>query len=275
MNNIFKSNSRFAVLSDDFKEEKKETKVKSDSNRNSNSNSNSNINSFKTNFSDDNSFKTNFSDNNSFKTSFSDRNKNIYNDKLKKKLEEDERIKAESLAPESFPEFIKSKIPTNISNSISFLDKLNKKTEAEKEDTIIDLEYENLKPGWILIKHDISTGETTIKSKHIPLEQPSSPIEKTNNEIAFEAINALVNLHHKRTDEYIDLYGYETWEKMFLFQNHDYEYFDKLDEIYYDELEKEQELQNMINMQNKLSTERDIYFSDKIKKLDYRSNINI
>ena len=127
----------------------------------------------------------------------------------------------------------------------------------------------------MLIKHDISTGETTIKSKHIPLEQPSSPIEKTNNEIAFEAINALVNLHHKRTDEYIDLYGYETWEKIFLFPNHDYEYFDKLDEIYYDELEKEQQLQYMINMQNKISTERDIYFSDKIKKVDYRSNINI
>ena len=117
----------------------------------------------------------------------------------------------------------------------------------------------------MLIKHDISTGETTIKSKHIPLKT-LKPIEKTNNEIAFEAIDALVNLHHKRTDEYIDLYGYETWEKMFLFQNHDYEYFDKLDEIYYEELEKEQQLQNMINMQNNFSTERDIYFSDKITK---------
>jgi len=267
MNNIFKSNSRFAVLSDDFKEEKKETKVKSDSNSNSfKSNINTDSNSFKSNIninSDSNSFKSN-SDSNSFKSNFSDRNKNYYNDNLKKKLEEDERIKAESLAPENFPEFIKLKTTTNISNSISFLDKLKKITE-EKEDIIIDLEYKNLKPGWILIKHDISTGETTIKSKHIPLEQ-SSPIEKTDNEIAFEAIDALVKLHHKRTDEYIDLYGYDTWEKMFLFPNHDYEYFDKLDEIYYEELEKEQQLQNMINMQNNFSTERDIYFSDKITK---------
>jgi hypothetical protein len=257
MSNIFKSNSRFAVLSDDFKKEKLEKK---------DNNNNNNNNSFKSNFSDSNSF-------NSFKTSFSDRNKNIYNDKLKKKLEEDERIKVESLSLDSFPEFIKSKTPTNISNSISFLDKVNKKTEAEKQDTIIDLEYETLQPGWILIKHNISTGETTIKSKHIPLETPK-PIEKTDSEIAFETIDALVKLHHKKTDEYIDLYGYETWEKTFLFPNHDYEYFDKLDEIYYDELEKEQQLQNIINMQNKISTERDIYFNDK-KKVDYRSNINI
>ena len=256
MNNIFQSNSRFAVLSDDFKEVKKEKLENKDNSFKSDGNS------FK---SDGNSFK---SDGNSFKSNFNDRNKN-YSDKLEKKLKEEERIKSESLAPESFPALVKTKTPTNITNSISFLDKLQTVAKDNTNDEI-DLDYENLKPGWMLIKHDISTGETIIKSKHIPLET-SKPVVKTENEIIFEGIDALVKLNQKRTDEYIDLYGYDTWEKMFIFPNHDYEYFDKLDEIYYEELEKEQQLQDMIDMQNNYYTERDIYFGDKIQKVDHRS----
>jgi hypothetical protein len=59
---------------------------------------------------------------------------------------------------------------------------------------------------------------------------------------ADEIIEALSFLHEKRTEEYIELWGEEEWERMFIFPNHDYEYFDKLDEAY--EIE-----QNKINEQ--------------------------
>lgn len=75
---------------------------------------------------------------------------------------------------------------------------------------------------------------------------PRHIISKNENEInvneAEEIIEALSFLHEKRIEEYIKLWGEEEWERMFIFPNHDYEYFDKLDEIY--EIE-----QNKINEQ--------------------------
>ena len=51
-------------------------------------------------------------------------------------------------------------------------------------------------------------------------------------------MNALYILHEKRTNEYKELWGEDEWERMFIFPNYDYEYFDKLDEEYEDEQEK-------------------------------------
>ena len=48
-------------------------------------------------------------------------------------------------------------------------------------------------------------------------------------------MNKLVNLHEKRTKEYIELYGYDTWEKMFKFPNWEEE------ENYFDDDEDEDE----------------------------------
>ena len=70
--------------------------------------------------------------------------------------------------------------------------------------------------------------------------QDISPITEVNE--AEEIIEALSFLHEKRTEEYIKLWGEEEWERMFIFPNNDYEYFDKLDEAY--EIE-----QNKINEQ--------------------------
>ena len=75
----------------------------------------------------------------------------------------------------------------------------------------------------------------------ISKNETENQINKNVNE-AEEIIEALSFLHEKRTEEYIKLWGEEEWERMFIFPNHDYEYFDKLDEIY--EIE-----QNKINEQ--------------------------
>jgi len=75
----------------------------------------------------------------------------------------------------------------------------------------------------------------------ISKKEKEKEINKNVNE-AEEIIEALSFLHEKRTEEYIKLWGEEEWERMFIFPNHDYEYFDKLDEAY--EIE-----QNKINEQ--------------------------
>jgi len=109
------------------------------------------------------------------------------------------------------------------------------KTDAPVLPTV-DPDLLNLKPGWLLLKHDRKTHKTMWKSNEI---FNSEPVEKTPDELAWDALDELIALHEKRTNEFIDTWGYEEWERTFRFPNYDYEYFDKLDELYEEELEKD------------------------------------
>jgi hypothetical protein len=109
------------------------------------------------------------------------------------------------------------------------------KTETPELPTV-DPDLLNLKPGWLLLKHDRKTHTTVWKSNDI---FNSEPIEKTPDELACDALDELVALHEKRTNDFIDTWGYEEWERTFRSPNYDYEYFDKLDELYEEELEKD------------------------------------
>jgi hypothetical protein len=100
----------------------------------------------------------------------------------------------------------------------------------------VDPDLLNLEPGWLLLKHDRKTHTTIWKSNDI---FNSEPIEKTPDELAWDALDELLALHEKRTNDFIDTWGYEEWERTFRFPNYDYEYFDKLDELYEEELEKD------------------------------------
>lgn len=109
------------------------------------------------------------------------------------------------------------------------------KTETPELPTV-DPDLLDLKPGWLLLKHDRKTHTTVWKSNEI---FNSDPVEKTPDELAWDALDELMALHEKRTNEFIDTWGYEEWERTFRFPNYDYEYFDKLDELYEEELEKD------------------------------------
>ena len=69
---------------------------------------------------------------------------------------------------------------------------------------------------------------------------------------SYKVINALIDLHLKRTQEYIDNWGYNEYEKVFLDTNHDSDYFDKLDAKYEEEMEKirEKKLEQEIETEN-------------------------
>ena len=47
---------------------------------------------------------------------------------------------------------------------------------------------------------------------------------------ALNVLYALNKLHMDRTEAYIELYGYDTWEQTFRFPNYDYDYFENKDE---------------------------------------------
>jgi len=230
----FKTNSRFGSLVENDsnnKEVKNNSKeVKSNSKEVKNS---SKEESEKT-TGDNNSFKKNYEKKYERAEDYCSRR--INEEKFKK--DEEKRVKEENikkaLAPESFPDFISNLITIKpVNYTASFLEKLQFVViNNDTAKTDIDLDYKNLEPGWALIKRDDTTNKIIVKKK-IYLEV--NTLEETDN---IDILDALVDLNEKRIHRYIELWGYEEWEKMFRFPNYDYEYFDKLDELYYQELEE-------------------------------------
>jgi len=221
MTNIFKKNSRFAILSEDISTTNKE-----------------------------------INKNNSLKKTYNDRQErkpinNRFNQENEIRLIEEKKIKEdkekqkndkliESLSIDNFPElFSKNKIKELPSTTYTtFLDTLKTSVNTKKENqNIIDIdeEYENLKPGWMIIKKDLLTKQTKTKTKPYLTSLNVKP-EKSQQEIAYDVLNTLCELHEKRTTEYIELYGYDNWEETFIYKNYDYQWVDKLDEQYEKEM---------------------------------------
>jgi hypothetical protein len=234
MSNIFKKNSRFAALADEIKEIKKTNNAKHiEQNQTTNTNKGENI--FKRTYDEPrpkrNYERRNIKEQNERKL----REEHLENERIKEK----EEIIRQSLSPESFPSLMSTPIEKQILPNMNYLNKL--KNEGESNDRKhrkdeIDLEYENLKPGWAIAKKDPVTGKIVTKYKP---SLTKSPRQKTQQEIGVDIINALVKLYEKQTEEYINMWGYDAWEKMYRFPNYDYDYFNKLDELY-DEMENEE-----------------------------------
>ena len=158
---------------------------------------------------------------------------NIFSDKT---IPKEEKPKLD-LTDDNFPSIGQATIKTNINTRRDYIDLLTQSNNTEQP-IVTSTSTENIEPGWVLMKRDKSTGKTIIKENKVP-ETP----EKTDSELATDVVNALASLYEKRTQEYIDIWGYEEWERMFMFPNYDYGYFDRLDELHNDELEYEQNLQ--------------------------------
>jgi hypothetical protein len=231
MSNIFKSNNRFAVLNENFSENTAKNKKRNEIENSKYDNNNNNNNN-----------KNNYNNNNN------NNNKNNYNNIKNNKNELKEKskiIKEPIFSIESFPmlppkeNILESKI---LNNSMNYLEKMKTSVDEEKNELMVDMEYENLEPGCLLIKRDPLTNKIIHKYKkgnytdEKYLEKDLS--EELSNDLINNnrIINTLVELYDKRTEEYIELWGHDDWEKMFRFPNHDYEYFDKLDELLEEEL---------------------------------------
>lgn len=204
-NNLFKNNSRFAALAEDYVSECKETlKFKNETN----------------------SFK---------RLSYNYGNINKISNFSKEQIEKNKAAKfATDMAQENFPILVTEKLDNKTQiNYSSFLSKLN--TTVIKEKNIDDdLDYTNLNNGYALIKKNNLSGKIIIQTKEKNILET---IKKTEHEIAYVVFEALANLHEKRTNEYIETWEYDEWEKMFKFSNYDYEYFDNFDEKIEEEME--------------------------------------
>lgn len=227
MSNLFKSNSRFAALVED--EPKAFKKDNGDRNKGLFSESNNKeeyVNLFKNETKYDNDF-------NSFKERNKDhkfrqydgiesqksREKRLEEEntrKIREKLEKD-RLEQESLKIDNFPVFTNNYPKKNTENlkKMNYLEKMRQTDNIEDKNNSLDPDIANLKPGWVLLKKDPQTGNTIIKSHpSAPFPEKEKP-KKTDLQIGRDILKALVDLHEKRTKEYIDTYGEHAWEKMF------------------------------------------------------------
>jgi hypothetical protein len=188
-----------------------------------------------------------------------DENNKKENNKINniKNKEEKGSHKKEStiLLSESFPELstkVKNKKPNeiiNVKKEINFIDKVNFEKAVIPQKNNTNTLNEDIEPGWVEISFNPKTREFTRRynSQYI---QTNNTIKSSNEN---KALNALIETHKRRTQEYINMWGYEEWEKMFRFPNYDYEYFDRLDEAYENEMNEYSHDNEMID---------DFYYSD-------------
>jgi hypothetical protein len=113
----------------------------------------------------------------------------------------------------------------NIEDSLIQNDINDKKTDNEKEEYVAD--------GCVCIKFDKK------ENKHIWLygknsinNQEKQTDNKDDYENPYIVMSRLTQLHKHRRNEHIRKWGIDEYEKMFMFPNYDYEYYDRLDEYY-------------------------------------------
>lgn len=187
-------------------------------------------------------------------------NSNMFSKKISDKALEREREKereakeitvAKSLDIENFPALVSVEKKVIAVQSYNFLEK----TKPKQTVVIKNTKEEKILYGWVKITSDLTTKRIVLKynADYERLEKNKKDEEEERKRIyeenkekiySYEVIHALNNLHLNRTQEYIDNWGYDEYEKVFLDINHDSEYFDKLDTKYEEEMEKirEQEL---------------------------------
>lgn len=195
---MFKTNSRFSVLSEDINT--------STNNRN------------------------NKDRNNNFKDK---PRENYFNNKKEHKDKNIQLLKLDiTLSEENFPR-LSNISGTTENNEKTYINILKTTKIIKKEE-----KTEIIKPGWVKIKLQPKTRQI------ITISSPSQFVNEINEydeiqEQGYSVLDALVNLHEKRTNNYINNWGYDEWEKMFTFPNYDYNYFDRLDELEEEKMEKE------------------------------------
>jgi hypothetical protein len=223
MNNLFKSNSRFAALADETENKKKDTNSKKKDTKNDNKQNDSKS---------DNRFKEEKETNNRFKGAFET-----------KEIEKVERPKERNQFQKPVaPEIVKPVEVKPIINADDFSNSISKSKSTaatEKKPTLSFAEKaaKNCNIGEIVRFTPIEK----VKPKEVLDEDIIEKIKE--QQMAYEVLDALCNLHEKRTTMYIERYGYDAWERTFKFEGWEEEeaYNKKLDDDYEEWLEKEEE----------------------------------
>jgi hypothetical protein len=120
--------------------------------------------------------------------------------------------------------------------SITFIEAMKtKKKQIRSEKITTD---DDVPTGCVCIKYDeISKKPLWVYGKNTTsIANEKSPLEE--NEEPRVVFQRLVDLHQGRKYNHISKWGIDEYEKMFLYQNYDYDYFDNLDDQIQQDMEK-------------------------------------
>ena len=229
-NNIFKPNPRFAIL------------VETDNNDTNNVFSKKNKRDNALHKKEYNSFTSNGGDDYHNKPQYIYRNfESTKNKEAREKQEKEnearlqkiiEEKKQKQLSIDNFPDLLENKNnQSNVKPTIlqtGFIDKV----KFVKPTTNVEPIQNHIKPGWVEIKRDAKTRKIVTSVNPVANSDNNVSTNSENN-----VLNALAYLYERRTNEYIELWGYDEWEKTFRFPNYDYNYFNNLDELYEKKME--------------------------------------
>ena len=97
-------------------------------------------------------------------------------------------------------------------------------------------------PGWVEIVRDKKTRIPYIKENYKTYKV--NEMEKDENSIIMDK---LLEIYDKRKFKQIEFLGEDEYNKLFIFPNYEYFYFDRLDQEYEEELEKQREKEEAEN----------------------------
>jgi hypothetical protein len=119
--------------------------------------------------------------------------------------EQKERTRQESLSINNFPELVINH--NNHYSTSCYIDKLKVMNTFEEEKA-------ELETGWVYYNRDLSSNMIIKKMVIETNEKDDFKIDSVDFDF-----NVFSNLYENRTNEYIEYYGYDEWEKMFKFPN--------------------------------------------------------
>jgi hypothetical protein len=121
--------------------------------------------------------------------------------------------------------------------SITFIEAMKiKKKQIRSEKITTD---DDVPPGCVCIKYDkISKKTVWIYGKNTTSSIANEKSGLEENEEPCVVFQRLVDLHQGRKYNHISKWGIDEYEKMFLYQNYDYDYFDNLDDHIQQDMEK-------------------------------------
>jgi hypothetical protein len=186
-------------------------------------------------FANNNKIETNTETTNSLKNRFIDKNVAM---EREKKHTHDNFIKSLESSTE-FPELQFKKQDSATSDSglykmdigkTNFSDIIKLKNEDKQCDDNVNDDY--VPPGCVSIKYDKASKKPIwIYSDNKNRTKPILDEIKEKEEDPYFVMQRVVELYNKRRNEYIHNWGIEEYDNTFMFQNYDYDYFDKLDEM--------------------------------------------
>ena len=152
------------------------------------------------------------------------------NDERNKKKQTDNFIKSLDSLTE-FPELqIKKNKQIILNNNKStFIDAIKMNHLVTNEENSNEIQNEdNVPPGCVCIKFDkVSNKHCWIYGDNASKNEDVESVIESNPYFIFQRVT---DLYNNRKNEHIKKWGIEEYDQMFMFQNYDYGYFDKLDD---------------------------------------------